>query len=60
MSSVMFTAVSGASPLHLGQLHAVEALLVAAVAFGPFAALAVVVVLRRGRPSEDAAELPDR
>lgn len=35
------------APLHLGELHAYEQLLVALIAFGPFVALGIVVVLRR-------------
>lgn len=34
-------------PLHLGSLHPVEQVLTMVLAFGPFAALAAVVVARR-------------
>lgn len=34
-------------PLHLGALHPVEQALTLLLAFGPFAVLAVVIVLRR-------------
>lgn len=37
------------APLHLGDLHAYEQLLVAVIAFGPFVVLAVVVALTRRR-----------
>jgi hypothetical protein len=42
-------------PLHLGGLHAYETVLLAALAFGPFLVLAVVVVVLRRRDiaSED-------
>jgi hypothetical protein len=45
-----------APPLHLGALHPYEQLLVALVAFGPFAVLFVVVyvVRRRDVAAEDA------
>jgi hypothetical protein len=45
-----------ALPLHLGALHPYEQLLVALVAFGPFAVLFVVVyvVRRRDVAAEDA------
>lgn len=36
-------------PMHLGDLHAYEKLLVAIIAFGPFVALGVVVVVLRRR-----------
>ena len=40
--------------LHMGQLHGYEQWLVAAIAFGPFAVLAVVVYVVRGRtPADD-------
>ena len=47
-----------ALPLHLGALHPYEQLLVALVAFGPFAVLFVVVyvVRRRDVAAEDAEE----
>ncbi len=43
-------------PAHLGELHPVETILVVLLAFGPFVALAVVVVLQRRR---DASEEPE-
>lgn len=39
----------GLAGLHLGQLHAQEQLLVLLVAFGPFVALVVVVLVLRRR-----------
>ena len=39
--------------MHLGQLHAYEAALLALLAFGPFVVLAVVVGLMRRRDAED-------
>jgi hypothetical protein len=40
--------------LHMGQLHGYEQWLVAAIAFGPFVVLGVVVYVVRGRtPSDD-------
>lgn len=36
-------------PMHLGELHAYEQLLVWLIALGPFVVLAVVVVLQRRR-----------
>jgi len=35
--------------MHLGELHAYEQLLVALIAFGPFVALGIVVVVLRRR-----------
>lgn len=45
-------------PLHLGDLHAYEQLLVLLLAFGPFAVLGVVVAVlrRRDLAAEDGAE----
>ncbi len=34
-------------PLHLGAMHPIETVLTLVLAFGPFAALGVVIVLRR-------------
>ena len=44
-------------PLHLGALHPVEQALTILLAFGPFVALGVVVLLRRRQERrEDALE----
>lgn len=49
-----------ALPLHLGALHPYEQLLVALVAFGPFAVLFVVVyVVRRRDVAAEDAELSE-
>jgi hypothetical protein len=44
---------SGPVGLHLGRLHAQEQLLVLLVAFGPFLALVVVVLVLRHRQATD-------
>jgi hypothetical protein len=50
-----------ALPLHLGALHPYEQLLVALVAFGPFAVLFVVVyVVRRRDVAAEDADLSER
>ncbi len=46
-------------PLHMGALHPVEQLLVLLLAFGPFALLAVVVLVRRRQDARDEAREPD-
>ncbi len=38
---------------HLGDLHPIETVLVALLAFGPFVVLGVVVYLQRRRDEED-------
>ncbi len=44
-------------PLHMGALHPVEQLLVYLLAFGPFAVLGIVVLVRRRRDdAEDQLE----
>jgi hypothetical protein len=43
--------------LHLGALHPVEQVLVYLLAFGPFAVLALVVVLRRRQDRRDHPDL---
>lgn len=40
------------APMHFGSLHAYETALLALLAFGPFAVLAVVVVVMRRRDSD--------
>lgn len=45
-------------PLHLGSLHPVEQALTLLLAFGPFAVLAVVIVLRRRAERDEAADQP--
>jgi hypothetical protein len=49
MSLLATSAPVAAVPLHLGDLHGYEQVLVWAVAFGPFVVLAVVVHLVRRR-----------
>jgi hypothetical protein len=48
------------TPLHLGALHPAEQVLVYLLAFGPFAVLALVAVLRRRRDrlEDEAAAAP--
>jgi len=43
-------------PLHLGQLHAYEQVLVYVLAFGPFVLLALVVWIRRRQDDRDDPE----
>ena len=54
-SAAQWGVMNPALPLHLGALHPYEQLLVALVAFGPFAVLFVVVyvVRRRDVAAED-------
>lgn len=47
-------------PVHLGDLHAYETVLLAILAFGPFVVLAVVVyILRRRDLADEAADEGD-
>ncbi|MFP5253204.1 MAG: hypothetical protein ACLGH4_05360 [Actinomycetes bacterium] len=41
--------MTAVAPLHLGELHTYEQVLVAAIALGPFVVLAVVVAVQRRR-----------
>ncbi|HYG93443.1 MAG TPA: hypothetical protein VD859_07600 [Nocardioides sp.] len=41
------------TPLHLGALHPAEQALTLVLAFGPFVALAVVIVIRRRHDAEE-------
>ena len=43
-------------PFHLGELHAVEQVLVYLLAFGPFVLLAVVIWMRRRQDAADESE----
>lgn len=43
-------------PLHLGELHAVEQVLVYLLAFGPLVLLAVVIWIRRRQDAADESE----
>lgn len=43
---------------HMGALHPIETILVLVIAFGPFVALAFVVLHRRRRPTADEAAGP--
>jgi hypothetical protein len=47
-------------PLHLGQLHAYETLLVLLVAFGPFVVIALLAVRERRRAAADSAGSHER
>ena len=47
-------------PLHLGQLHAYETLLVLLVAFGPFVVIALLAVRERRRAPADSAGSHER
>jgi len=42
-----------ATPLHLGSMHPYEQALTLLLAFGPFVALAIVIVVRRRQDTRD-------
>lgn len=45
-------------PMHMGSLHPVEQALTLLVAFGPFALLALVAVLRKRRGPTEGGDVP--
>lgn len=49
-----------ATPLHLGPLHPVEQAVTAALAFGPFLVLGVVIVVLRRREARAGAATTDQ
>lgn len=50
--TVLLASVTVPVPAHLGDLHAYETALLALLAFGPFAVLAVVIAVLRRRDAE--------